>query len=144
CARKANPYRVLTVSHYVRYRTQRRKSPGRARAVIPAGLSFLFLGGQRPMSAGGDRARYRVVGIRRNRTRDVRSENLTWVTAESVQVALLASRAYRHVVIEPQPKREREKNDLPQFGAPGRKWGLASISPTTAVRICCPERLAMW
>jgi len=62
------------------------------------------------MSAGGDRARYRVVGIRRNGTRDVRSENLTWVTAESVQVALLASRAYRHVVIEPQPKeREREE-----------------------------------
>jgi len=59
------------------------------------------------MSHGARNARYRVVGIRRNGTRDVRSENLTWATAEAVQVAMLASREYRRVIIEPQP-RERE------------------------------------
>ena len=61
------------------------------------------------MSDESSLAHYRVVGIRRNGIRDVRSENLTRVTAEAVQVALLASRVYRRVLIERQPNGKSRK-----------------------------------
>ena len=68
-----------------------------------------------------------AVGIGRNGTRDVRSENLTWATVEPVQVAMLASGPYRRVVIELPPAKGRgnPKTDLRQFRAPGRKCGRA-------------------
>jgi len=57
-------------------------------------------------------ARFRVVGIRRNGTRDVRSTNLTWPTAEVVQIALREIGYYRRVVIEPQPKQDGRLGDV--------------------------------
>jgi len=88
---------------------------------------FSFLHGRNTMSAGLPSARYHVVGIGRNGTRDVRSENLTWATVEPVQVAMLASGLYRRVVIELPPAKGRgnPKTDLRQFRAPGRKCGRA-------------------
>jgi len=50
--------------------------------------------------------RYRVVGIRRDGTRDVRSQNLFRATAEAVEAAMLESGEYQRVVIEVQPNRE--------------------------------------
>jgi len=57
------------------------------------------------------RVRYRVVGIRRDGTRDVRSSNLFKVTAEAVQVALLAERRYKRVVVEREPEPSGEPPD---------------------------------
>ena len=60
-----------------------------------------------------DELRYRVVGIRRDGTRDVRSQNLFRATAEAVEIALLASRQYRRVVIEVQRNRKAESDVRP-------------------------------
>ena len=52
--------------------------------------------------------RYRVVGIRPDGTRDVRSQNLFRATAEAVEAAMLESGEYQWVVIEVQPNSEAE------------------------------------
>ena len=46
--------------------------------------------------------RYRVVGVRRSGTRDIRARNLGLATAEAVQIALLSKHTYRRVLIERQ------------------------------------------
>jgi hypothetical protein len=55
--------------------------------------------------------RYRVVGIRRDGTREVRSSNLFKATAEAVQVALLAEHRYKRVVVEREPEPSGEPPD---------------------------------
>jgi len=49
-----------------------------------------------------DGLHYRVVGIKKDGTRDPRYRNLSWLTAEQVQRAMLLARLYADVVIEDQ------------------------------------------
>ena len=49
-----------------------------------------------------DGLHYRVVGIKKDGTRDPRYRNLSWLTAEQVQRAMLLSRLYADVVVEDQ------------------------------------------
>jgi hypothetical protein len=49
-----------------------------------------------------DDLRYRVVGIRANESRDVRFENLSFLTAEMVMDAMKLSRFYSRLLIEDQ------------------------------------------
>jgi hypothetical protein len=50
---------------------------------------------------------YRVVGIRRDGTRDERYWNLSLLTAEQVKTAMLISQEYQAVVVEDQGVRMR-------------------------------------
>jgi hypothetical protein len=45
---------------------------------------------------------YRVVGIRRDGTRDARYRNLSLLTAEQVRYAMVQARVYEQVVVEDQ------------------------------------------
>jgi hypothetical protein len=48
---------------------------------------------------------YRVVGIRRDGTRDARYRNLSLLTAEQVRAAMIQARLYEQVVVETQSAR---------------------------------------
>jgi hypothetical protein len=50
---------------------------------------------------------YRVVGIRRDGTRDARYRNLSFQTAELVRNAMIQAQFYRQVIVEDQSVRRR-------------------------------------
>jgi hypothetical protein len=59
------------------------------------------------MASGKTDLNYRVVGIRRDGTRDERYWNLSLLTAQQVRTAMLIAQEYQAVVVEDQGVRTR-------------------------------------
>jgi hypothetical protein len=69
-----------------------------------------------PMHELRSKLHYRVVGIRRDGTRDARYCNLSPLTAEQVKAAMIQAQMYRQVVVEDQgiwPGRDDSRNEKP-------------------------------